>query len=154
MIRVLAACAALILPAVVQARCIPAADLRSGALTGTFLVDQGAAQTMGAPMAGGSDELVVQSSGGGLTLVIEGRRIALQRLPDTAAPWDWETSPGVAVTATDAGIVMGCDINAMARFQGTADGATWRVMAPATDALLVMWILPDPPSSGLFLVTR
>lgn len=131
-----------------------ASAIRAGALTGTWTVDLGAAQTMGAPMAGGSDELVVQSSGGGLTLTIEGRRIALQRLPDTAAGWDWETGEGVAVDASDAGIALGCDVNAMARFQGSADGVTWQVMAPSHDALLVRWSMTNPAGAGLFLVTR
>ena len=152
--RALALLVACVLPVVAQAQCMDPAAIRAGALTGTYAVDTGAAQTMGAPMAGGSNTLVVQSSGGGITLMIEGRRIALQRLADGAPAWTWDAQEGVAVNATDAGITLGCDINAMARFEGTADGVTWRVMAPATDSLLVLWTMPNPPSAGLFLVTR
>lgn len=137
-----------------QAQCADPVTLTGRALTGTWSVDSGAAQTMGAPMRGGSDEVVVQSSGGGITLVIEGRRIALDRVPPDAAGWTWEATEGVALTAIEAGVVLGCDINEMARFQGAAMGVTWRAMAATDNRLLIHWSMASPPSAGLFLVTR
>lgn len=144
---------ALGLPAAVQAQCADPDGLTGTMLTGTFTAI-GSGQVMGAPMQGGVNEVGVQSTGGGITLVIDGRRMALTRLPPDAPRWDWAVSEGVALTASESGVVLGCDINAMARFEGMTAGVTWRAMAANADSLLLMWSMANPPASGLFLVTR
>lgn len=154
MIRAAALGFLIAVPALAQAACPDLGGVNGAALTGTWSAGPGWAQTMNSPMVGGSDEIVVQSSGGGITLVIEGRRIALNRLADGAPGWTWDLQEGVAVTAAEAGIVLGCDINDMIRYEGSAMGVTWRAMVSGRDSMLLHWSMPNPPSAGLFLVTR
>lgn len=130
------------------------AGLQTSALTGTWAVGTGSAQVSGAPMQGGSNAIALQGSGGGLTLIIDGRRIALQRVAPGAAPWRWATGPGVAVDADETLVVMGCRWGTVGRFEGTVDGVLWRVLIQNARFGAIHWSMASPPAAGLFAISR
>lgn len=139
--------------------CAGARDLRASQLTGTWTVFQGGAQVSGAPMLGGSDKVVVQSSGGGITLEIEGQRFSLNRVADTAPAWDWEAGGDVNVSSAEFEVVLGCDNDRLARFEGSQKIAgqlvTWRFMAETERDAHIYWSFAGPPAaSGLFSLTK
>jgi hypothetical protein len=145
-------------PAAAQ-NCAGALDIKGSALTGTWTVVKGAAQTGGAPMAGGSDKVAMQATGGGLTLEIDGFRIPLNRVQPGVAPWTWTKTADAAVDSEEFEVVLGCDNDALARYEGTQKVAgqivTWRLMVETASDAYVLWSFSGPPaSSGLFALDR
>lgn len=140
-------------PSALAASC-DAAGLPGSALTGTWTVGAGEAQVMGAPMGGGSSQVTLQASGGGLTLGIDGRRMALRRLAADEAPWAWDKGPEVAVTADEALLAFGCSWAEVARYEGTVSGVTWRVMIADGGLGAIHWSMASPVASGLFAIGR
>ena len=139
--------------------CAGARDLRASQLTGTWTVFKGGAQVSGAPMLGGSDKVSVQSSGGGITLEIEGQRFSLNRVPDSAAAWKWEAGGDVKVSSDGFELVLGCDNDRLARFEGSQKVAgqlvTWRFMAETDRDAHIYWSFAGPPAAaGLFSLTK
>jgi hypothetical protein len=145
--------------AVAQAGCPGPDGIRSGALTGTWRVGGGAAQVGGSPMLGGSDEVVIQSTGGGVTLTIERVRISLNRVPAGTAGWTWVVGNGIAITPEEFGIVALCPNEDMTRFEGTmvieGQTVTWRLMVESETEAYVYWTFPGPPpADGIFPISK
>jgi hypothetical protein len=146
-------------PAAMAQNCAGALDVKGSALTGTWTVVKGEATTGGNPMIGGSDTLSMQTTGNGLTLQIEGYRIPLTRVDPATVPWVWERSADAVVDSNEFAVVLGCENDALGRYEGTQRVAgqtvTWRVMVESATSAYVLWTFPGPPPSvGLFALTK
>jgi len=156
MIRAIAFCAFLAVPGAAIAACPGPDGVTGAAMTGTWQVGISAANVNAVPMLGRTNEVVLQGSGSGVTLVLDGRRIALAR---TEAIFDWKAGTGAAVSASQAAVLFGCDFADMTKWQGkmTADGdvVIWRILALNGREAVLHWSLSGVvQAQGVFHITK
>jgi hypothetical protein len=155
-VRSLCLAAALAAPGAVVAACPGPDGITSTQMTGTWSVGTGEAFVNSAPMLGGSNELVLQGSGGGLTLTVEGQRVRLDRV---TAVEGWDTDIGAVISSNDVAIVLGCELGAMSAWRGimVVDGetVTWQVIAVSTTNAVVQWsFVGGVVAQGVFQITK
>lgn len=110
-------------------------------------------------MMGGTNRVVLQSTGNGLSADIGSFSFSMKRLPEGEPEWVWDKAEGVSVDNAEFNIVMGCPNNQMTRYQGemAVEGqiVTWRLMAASEDFATLYWSFPGPPAAqGLFEISK
>jgi hypothetical protein len=155
-VRCLCLAAALAAPGAVLAACPGPDGITSTQMTGTWSVGTGEAFVNNAPMLGGSNELVLQGSGGGLSLSVEEQRVRLDRV---TAVDGWDTDLGAVISSNEVAIALGCELGAMSVWRGTmvVDGetVTWQVIAVSPANAVVQWsFVGGVVAQGVFQITK